>query len=179
MARDTVNNSIVIENANIGFLNFSGKEGKHNAEGSRNFVIFLETDLAHMLQEDGWNVRWLNPRDPDDDPQGILQVKVAFGKYPPKIVLIKNGKKSELNEETVNILDWVDREMVDIVIRPYHYSVNGREGIKAYLKTLYCVLTTDLLADKYENTPDAATDVIGGCGECETCLGECEEGKIL
>lgn len=171
--------NISIENAQIGFRNFSGKEGKYNAEGNRNFGVFLETELAHQLEADGWNVRWLNPRDPEDDPQGFLQVKVGFGNYPPKIVLISNGRKSELNEENVHLLDWAEIDSVDLIIRPYAYNVNGKEGIKAYLKTMYTVLATDHFAEKYEFTPDTAQDVVGGCGTCSTCTGECDKNEHL
>jgi len=148
--------NISVENAQIVFRNFSGKEGKYNPEGNRNFGVLLDDDISKQLEEDGWNVRWLKPRDPEESPQGFLQVKVGFGNYPPKIVLISNGKKSELNENTVYILDWAELETVDLIIRPYSYDVNGRQGIKAYLKTMYVVLAPDKFAEKYEDTPDSA-----------------------
>lgn len=171
--------NISIENASIGFRNFSGKEGKYNAEGNRNFGVFLETDLANALEADGWNVRWLNPRDPEDDPQGFMSVKVGFGNYPPKIILISNGNKSELHEDTVHLLDWAEIESVDLIVRPYQYNVNGKEGIKAYLKTMYVVLAVDDFANKYEYTPDSAQDAVGGCGNCSTCTGECDKNEHL
>jgi len=171
--------NIAIEDAKIGFRNFSGKEGKYNPAGNRNFTVFLEPDLAKQLKEEGWNVRWLNPKDPDDDPQGILQVKVAFGNFPPKIILISGDKQSALNEENVNILDWADLETIDIQITPYSYNINGREGLKAYLKTLYAVLREDVFAKKYEVAPDSAQDSVGGCGNCEVCTGDCNGADHL
>ncbi len=162
-----------IENARIGFKNFSGKEGQYNAAGNRKFAIFLEEDLGRQFESDGWNVRWLNPRDPDDSPAPMLSVKVAFGNYPPKIVLISGSKKSELNEDGVHILDWAEIETVDLVIRPYQYNVNGKSGIKAYLKAMYVTLVADKFAEKYEFGPDSAQDAIGGCGNCGTCKGNC------
>jgi len=191
MARLNSKNSvgnISIENAQIGFRNFSGKEGKFNAAGNRNFVVFLEKDLATQLERDGWNVRWLKARDPEEDVQGILQVKVGFGNYPPKIVLVKpvyrlsdmqNASKSELHEDTVHILDWAELDHVDLIIRPYSYDVNGKQGIKAYLKTMYAVLSVDPFADRYEFTPDSAQDSVGGCGDCATCSGKCGKKEHL
>ena len=39
-----------IENAKIGFRNFSGRANTYNAEGQRNFCVFLEDDeLAEKL----------------------------------------------------------------------------------------------------------------------------------
>ncbi len=60
-----VTSNISIEHARIGFRNFSGDAGKFNPAGKRNFCVFLEHDLGLTLQEDGWNVRWLQPRDED------------------------------------------------------------------------------------------------------------------
>ena len=45
----TVKNNIVIENARIGFRNFSGKEGQFNPAGRRNFCVFIETPLVNRL----------------------------------------------------------------------------------------------------------------------------------
>jgi hypothetical protein len=58
-----IKNNIVIEGARIGFRNFSGKEGQYNPPGRRNFCVFLDDDLAKTLEEDGWNVRWLQPKE--------------------------------------------------------------------------------------------------------------------
>ena len=82
-----VNSKIRIEDARIGFKNFSGKEGKYNTAGRRNFCVFLETDLALRLEEDGWNVRWLEPRDEDDARQPYLSVDVSFKNFPSEEAL--------------------------------------------------------------------------------------------
>jgi len=147
--------NIAIENARIGFRNFSGKEGKYNSAGNRNFTVFLETDIAQKLVEDGWNVRWLTPKEEDDAPQAILQVKAGFGNYPPKIVVINGKQQSELNEATVHILDWAEIENVDLIIRPYNYNVQGKTGVKAHLKTMYVTLVPDPFSEKYGSHPDS------------------------
>lgn len=153
---------INIEGARIGFRNFSGKEGQFNPQGNRNFVIFLDTPLALQLQEEGWNVRWLDPREEGEEKQAILQVKVQFSYYPPKIILVGSDglAKSELDEKGVDILDWADIENVDLTIRPYEWNVRGKSGIKAYLKTMYVKIQEDPWESKYnsdfENPPDSA-----------------------
>ena len=68
-----VTSNITIENARIGFRNFSGKESRYNPAGRKNFCVFLDNELAVKLQNDGWNVRWLTPKDEGEPDQGYLQ----------------------------------------------------------------------------------------------------------
>lgn len=142
---------ISIENAKICFRNFAGKESKFNSAGRRNFCVLIDHKTAEELKADGWNVKYLRPREDGDDPQPYLQVSVAFGDYPPKVVLIAGGKKTELNEETVSSLDYAEIENVDLIIRPYTWEVNGKGGIKAYLKTMYVTIVEDEFEKKYRN----------------------------
>jgi hypothetical protein len=159
-----VETNINIENARIGFRNFSGKEGQYNPQGNRNFVVFLDDiPLAKNLEEEGWNIRWLTPREDDEQEQPILPVKVAFGAYPPKIMLVNtNGVATRLKEEDLNILDWADIKKVDLTIRPYNYDVRGKTGVKAYLKVAYITIQADPWESKYEfaNSPDSAQNIV-------------------
>lgn len=155
-----INKNIVIEHARIGFRNFSGEEGKFNPKGRRNFCVFLETELGQMLQEDGWNIRWLQPRDEDDDEQAYLQVAVSYENIPPKIVLVTRNKKTVLTEDLVSMLDWAEIENVDIIIRPYNWEVNGKTGVKAYVKSLYITIVEDEFSEKYEDIPDSAQSAL-------------------
>ena len=67
------NATVLLEDARIGFRNFSGKEGPYNRSGDRNFSLFLEPDIAKAMEEDGWNIRYLTPRDEGDIPQALLE----------------------------------------------------------------------------------------------------------
>lgn len=150
MVQDVIN----IEGAKLIFRNFSGKESKFNAAGNRNFCVLLDHELAEKLHKDGWNIRLLQPRDPDDTLQEYMQVSVKFGNIPPKIITIANGVKTELTEATVGGLDFADIKNCDLVIRPYNWEVNGSTGVKAYVKSMYVNLEVDAFESKYMNGPD-------------------------
>ena len=157
-----VNTNIRIENAKIRFRNFSGKEGRFNPAGRRNFCVFLDDDTANDLKDEGWNIKWLNPRTEDDEPQAYIQVAVSYANVPPKVWLVNSKQKTLLDEETISTLDWAELEEVDLVIRPYNYDVNGKSGVKAYLKTMYAKIVEDEFADKYEDVPDSAMSAMMG-----------------
>ena len=106
----------------------------------------------------------------------MISVKVAFGNYPPKIVLVSDGKMSQLTEENVKVLDFAELAQVDLILRSHNWKVSGRQGIKAYLKSGYFVLVVDELAKKYSNSIDSAQESIGGCGNCDICDGDCGGG---
>ena len=153
-------NNIVIENAKIGFRNFSGAAGKFNPAGRRNFCVFLEEDLATVLEEDGWNVRWLQPREEEESPTPYLQAAVNYDNIPPKIVLITSRGKTILDESNVSLLDWAEVENVDLILNPYHWDVGGKSGIKAYVKSMYVTITEDELEHKYLDVPDSASNTL-------------------
>lgn len=153
---------VLLENVRIGFRNFSGKEGKYNREGDRNFNVFLEPDQAERFENEGWNVKYLKPRDEDDQPQAILQVTVSYKGRPPTVVMITSRGRTALSENEVDILDWADLRSVDMTLNPYHWTVSGKSGVKAYLKSIYVTIEEDELDLKYADVPDSAQNAIAG-----------------
>lgn len=160
MANRQISN-ITVEDTRIMFRNFSGKEGQYNREGDRNFALPLDAELATRMTEDGWNVKQLKPREEGDQPQDYVQVAVNFrGPRPPRIVMITSTGRTQLDESSVDILDWAEIQNVDVIIRPYEWSVNGNSGVKAYLQTLFVTLVEDDLERKYANVPDSAQSAL-------------------
>lgn len=146
--------NIVVENARLIFKNFAGEESKFNRAGNRNFCVILDGDSAEDLRQMGWNIKALRPREDEDEPTYYLQVTVAFGNFPPKVIMISGKTKTVLDEESIDTLDYAEIANVDLIIRPYHWEVNGKEGIKAYLKTMYVTIEQDVFAGKYDCLDD-------------------------
>lgn len=147
-------NTVLMEGVRIIFRNFQGKEGQYNKEGDRNFGVILPPQVAEQMLADGWNVKYLKPREEDegDEPEETpwLSVSVNFDKgRPPKIMVITDRGRTALDVETVETLDWADIQNVDLIVRPYTWEVSGRSGVKAYLQSMYVTIEEDELEKKY------------------------------
>lgn len=146
---------INIPNAQLGFKNFEGRAGEFNDEGTRNFVVFLEDELADELEAEGWNVKHPKPRESDKDEEDqrrrYLPVGLAFDNYPAKVVQVIDEEPRVMHEDEVGMLDWAEIDNVDLVIRPYSWGPNafGQSGVKAYTKAIYITLVYDEFASKY------------------------------
>ena len=154
--------NLTIEDAQIprGLRNFTGAEGRYNAKGRRNFIVFINPDDVPTLDKEGWNVKHLKPRDDQEDPpQPFIKVNVKMdGRRPPRVVLISGDTKKELDESTISILDWVDMKYVDLIVRPFRYDPDSK--LAAYLQAIYVTMEEDPIAKKYMDLPDSASNVL-------------------
>lgn len=151
--------NLTFEDARIMFRNFSGKEGDFNKAGDRNFCLILDFDAAEKMQSDGWNIKYLKPREDGDEPQPYIQVAVSYNPKarPPRVVMVTSRGKTPLGEDEVDILDWVQIENVDLIISPYEWEVSGKTGVKAYLQSIFITIVEDELEQKYGDVPDSAS----------------------
>lgn len=153
MARTDVPN-ISIDNAQIRFRNFTGEPTKfYKAGGKRTFSVILDPDMADKLRDDGWNVKSWEPEGADE-PIYHLPVEISYKIYPPKVWMISGNKKTMLQEDTISALQYAEFTKVQLIIRPYCWEVNGKSGIKAYVKAMYVSIEEDEFEKEYRNFED-------------------------
>ena len=94
----------------------------------------------------------LPAREEGDDDTLWMPVEIKFKHRPPRIVTLADGGKvrTHLNESSVEIVDSLDIENVDLVVRAYEWGpINGKSGIKAYLQSMFITILEDELERKY------------------------------
>lgn len=150
---------VVIENARIIWPNFSGEKSDMNAEGDRNFNIWLTEEQNEFLTRDGWNTKCKLPRPEDEDQveRCTLKISVKFKIKPPRIKMIGDKSRNEtiLGEDLVGLLDQADIKTVDLSFVPYFWTMfagkpNESDGVTAYLKTMYVEVLEDELDRKWD-----------------------------
>jgi hypothetical protein len=154
MAPLKVENTVTIEDARIVFRNFAGVEGQYNRAGDRNFCVLLDEGIAKILDDDGWNIKALKGREEGDPDQPYIMVTVSFKGRPPLVTMITSKGRTSLGPDEIEILDWADIKTVDLILRPYNWTVGDKSGVKAYLKTLFVTINEDELELKYANMED-------------------------
>ena len=155
-----ITDDIEIENARLIFKNFRGEESKYNRLWARNFCVVIDDpEEAKQLSADGWNIKELKSRDPEDEPEYCLKVNVAYGsRSQPRITMIVGNKRVTLDEDTVSCLDFAEIISADVILRPYNYEVRGESGVSAYLRTMYVTIREDKFAAKYEHLEGDSND---------------------
>lgn len=123
---------------------------QYNREGDRNFALIIpDRQLADDLIANGWNVRIKPPREEGDDPFMYLPVKVKFNDYGPKVYLVTGKRMNRLDEDSVSMLDHISMRQIDMDIRPYDWTVNGKDGRTAYLQSIRVVQDIDRFEEEY------------------------------
>lgn len=162
-----MSNNLMIENGRIMWRNFSGAAGRFNQEGERFFTLFLNHDDAPALEADGWPVKYLKPREGEDElPQPFLRVKIKFSTNPkakPTLLVMITGKnKTQLPPEMAAVLDYVDIEKADLSIRKWAGNFNGNDFVSVYLNSIYVTIRQDALEIKYADYDEVSLEEATG-----------------
>ena len=139
-----------IADTNLIFRNLSGKTSEYNKNGERITGVIIPPEMVDQLVEEGWNVKHTNPRDPQAEPLYYMNVKCRFDNIPPRVYLCTERKKTLLDEETINQIDYSEISSVDIEISPYDYTTALGSGRTAYIKNMYVNVVEDYFAEKYD-----------------------------
>ena len=157
-------NKLVFLNADICLANFRGEERRSkrtgevvNAAGDRNFCVKLTPEKARELKLEGWNIKSyfsagnVERVTPDFE---YLPVTIRFEPYPPKVFVISGHKKTELDENSIDMLQGREFENIDLVVSGSRWERGGRSGIKAYLYKGGFTLLLDEFDEKYSYLDD-------------------------
>lgn len=160
--------NLMLENVQITYRNFAGNEGQFNPAGVRSFAVILDDiEQAQALEEIGWKVKYSKPRQDGSEPNFPAYMPV-FVKYhprlqPPKVVIItgRGTKRTDLDEEAIDVLDFMAIQKCDMMIRPYHWKQpTGAEGVKNMCSSIYLTIQEDELEIRY-----ADLEVVGAAPE--------------
>jgi hypothetical protein len=145
-----------IDEARIMFRNFEGKPGQFNAAGQRNFHVLLPPDAAEALELDGFNVKYLKPREEGDVPQAHLKINVKMdSRQPPKIFIVTSKGRRQLTEDMLQMVDWADFANIDLIFSRYKRDwPDGRTTVTAYLQTFFGTIREDELELRYADVPE-------------------------
>jgi hypothetical protein len=153
----TIEEAIVLPGV---WRNFEGRASDYNDEGDRNFSIMVDERLRDTLQALGYNPKLRTPKNDEQEPFWFLKITVKYGETKrPRIHTVTNGGKTItlLRENTVEILDSLEFETMDLTITPFDWEGFGTSGSAAYLKEAYVVPVESALDRKYAiagNTAD-------------------------
>lgn len=147
-------NVITIKNSSVAYKNFRGIGGDYNNEGDRNFNVVIDETTARELKNAGYNIRVQPGRKEGDDDRYLLKINVSYRFVEPNIYVIEDGTRVKITEDTVGRLDGANIDFVDLSFTPSHWKKGAREGVAAYLKTMYVYLQVDELDREWnENHP--------------------------
>lgn len=155
-----------LENVNIKFSNFSGKEDTYG-NNYRTFNVDIPQELEEELIEANWPLKHYKVRGEDEILQGYLKVRVSYkyeDKAPDIFLETSSGRKMKINENRVHKLDNYELTNIDMELVPSYTRDRAtgewRDTPTIYLGTMYATLVESRLAAKhevyYDDEPDDA-----------------------
>ena len=151
-----MNNSVIIENAQLFFKNFSGRVDNYNRDGKRYFNVYIDDpEIAQQMNEDGWRIRVRQPRNEGEVARNYIKVFVSYRFGNPDIIRRVNGVDYALGEDQVGILDG---DIITSALVQFHPASKDKspDGLySAYLDKMVAFVEEDEFDKKYR-------EIIGG-----------------
>lgn len=150
---------LVIQDAQITYRNFAGVEGQYNVKGARNFAVWINTrEEAEALEVLGWKIKYTKVREDGEEARYPAYMPVSV-KYhpkmaPPRVKMITSRGQNSLDEEAIDVLDFVSIKKCDMILRPFHWTMKSGEGVKNMLVSIYVTVQEDELELKYADVPE-------------------------
>lgn len=151
---------LMLENVKITYRNFAGAAGEYNPAGVRSFAVILEDlEQAQAIEALGWKVKYPKPRE-DGEPARYPATMPVTLKYhpklaPPRVVMLTSRGQTKMDEDAVDILDFMSIKKCDMFLRPFHWKLKtGGEGVKNMCASIYITIEEDALELKYADVPE-------------------------
>lgn len=166
---ERTNRSFVIDgitDREVRSRNFAGQEKKDrntgrtvNSPGYRNFLLFINEEIAAELQALGCEVKYTRVINENDVPTPYVSVSVSYFLKPVEIVTISNGVATQLDAEHAYVLDNMDFKNVCMEIETGKEKVhnNGVRYTPLYAQKIWAEITPNYFAEKYSYLNQAGT----------------------
>lgn len=158
------NEYYLVDNAQIIWTNFAGRENAMNREGKRNFNwVIPDPELAQQIAALGFNVRHRSVRDGyDGDEFDHLKIDISYEtdkgipieeinpEWLPEVYLVDDNDCATLIEkEGLGELDGKTITFALFEFRPHDWAVGNKSGTAAKLKRLFLKVKRDPLAGRF------------------------------
>ena len=85
----------------------------------------------------------------EESPFMYLPIKIKFNNRGPAAYLVSGEQVTRLDEDSIEMLDEIDIQSVDLDVRPYDWEVNDKTGRSAYLQAIEVIQNIDRFGAKY------------------------------
>ena len=141
-----------LESPKIFMTNFAGVPSNNNPQGHRQFAMEIPTqEMADAMKAEGWSVWYTKESERYGEPRPCITVEMRYHHEKdleylnPKIYKCtrNNPRGTLLTEDLLGDLENDEIEDIVLWINPSHWSVNGKEGIKAYVHSMWVKVEDD------------------------------------
>ena len=152
-------NNVIIENAEICFRDFAAEQGN-----TPSFAVKIPDEFAKELIDIGWPVKQWVPKNEEDEPFYLINIKVKYHTYsgedfcaPEEVMLTlekENGKRTNtlITEDTLKLLQKCHIKNAQVEFEWYPWVYKNKKGDGAQLERLY------ILAEETASRPNWADE---------------------